>query len=116
MKKLILLILIAACGGGTTEPAPTLQARSYAYSSTVEGTTRTGALVVTYATADSIAGSWAVSSFQQRAGLGFRNGDAYVLYAYSAINAKVYAHRIRPDGTCTIQLVGSSYTGECSIR
>lgn len=47
--------------------------------------------------ADSIAAVWHVSGLQDRADLGFRKRDAYVLNAHMDGNARIFAHRVRPD-------------------
>jgi hypothetical protein len=46
---------------------------------------------------DSIAAVWHVSGLQDRADLRFRKRDAYVLNAHMDGNARIFAHRVRPD-------------------
>ena len=85
---------------------------TYQYASTVGGASYRGTLDITHATGDSIAAVWHLSGLQDRADLRFRNGDAYVLNAHMDGNARIFAHRIRPDlsanevlgdiGTCTL--------------
>jgi hypothetical protein len=59
-----------------------------------------GSSVVSHPTAtaaDSIAAVWHVSGLQDRADLGLRKGDPYVLNAHMDGNPRIFAHRVRPD-------------------
>ena len=123
MRHLFLLASFAAaiaCGGTGATASSSLTTGTYQYTSTVGGPNGgipwQGTLEITYATSDSIAAIWHVTSqyaaFDPKAGLGFRNGDAYVLYAY-AVNT-TFAHRIRPDLSCSVnEVLGNA--GTCSL-
>lgn len=119
MKHIILLaaILLAACSSSTEVESHTPRLGQYTYTSTIAGS---GTLTITYASADSIAGTWdthRVGSEVRLTGageLGFWNQDAYVLYGLSRVTINNveyttrYAHRITPTGsgvTCTVQIL-----------
>mgnify|MGYP001594538504 CR=1 FL=1 len=114
-----LLTLFAASAGigcgSSTDPgdlAPPLGSYDYSFTlpfvvSVVSETQYTGAMVLTFASRDSIAGSWNVPTgyrpaFQQngpgyeaRMALGFKNAGAYVVFAYP-ISGGTITHRLTP--------------------
>jgi len=72
-----------ACGGGdATGPTDAPPLGRYSYSFDAGGITASGTMILTYATADSIAGHFDVPQYDGRFALGFRNGTAYLVYAY----------------------------------
>lgn len=102
------LVALLACSDSTglEDRVPALG--SYAYSMSIPAafgtpTARhyTGSLVITFASEDSIAGSWAVQGYQAALDLGFWNSDAYV------VTADV------PDGFITHRLKKSATGFEC---
>lgn len=117
---ILLATLALACGDSTGPEARTLRIGRYSYIG-MDGAIQ-GTLTVTYASADSIAGAWAVNDatgafFRADARLGTWNADAFVLYAYNARFTQTYSHRIwRTDaGTrCDAKLVpGAAFN--CSL-
>jgi hypothetical protein len=118
-----LLAALLACSGSTSAPEPVLQTGAYSYSAAVpfvrsDGSIGTsnyaGTLTVMYAAADSIAGTFAVPGYRPETKLGFRNGDAYVLYAYTT-GGVTLAHRIAPSLACTVKYIGPDPSGTCRI-
>lgn len=91
---------LAACGGGDDDDMPALGRYSYAVTFS-QGflADQTGALVLTYVSADSIAGRWEVPGLLRAAELGWRNGDAWVLAArLDPQTAYAINHRLAADG------------------
>lgn len=115
-------LLLGACSSSTESTASRVpKLGRYAYSG--YGGDISGTLTLTYASADSVAGRWAVNGsngpfYQPEVALGMWNLDAYVLYAKGAQATSVtYAHRIWRDGNamqCTAKIVaGAAYA--CSL-
>lgn len=129
MKRLLLCLLalfLVACGGGddSTGPSTALKAGVYDYSAQIpffksDGSLGTssysGTLTLTYATADSIAGTFQVTGYRSDTRLGFKNADAYVLYAFTTPSTGTIAHRIRPDLGCTAGKVPITVNGTCTL-
>jgi hypothetical protein len=126
MKRFLLVLFasLLGCGGDSTAPPPALAVGVYDYTATVpffksDGSLGTssysGTLTLTYAAADSIAGTFQASGLRTDTGLGFRNGDAYVLYGFSSTFTATLAHRIRPDLGCTVKFVGPDPNGTCTL-
>lgn len=117
---ILLATLALACGDPTGPEARTLRLGRYSYIG-MDGAIQ-GTLTVTYASADSIAGTWSVNDatgafFRADAGLGTWNADAYVLYSYNARFTQTYSHRLSRNGdavSCTAKLVpGAAFA--CSL-
>src|SRR5213075_2296684 len=72
---------LSACGDSAS-PAPVSPPLGrYAYQFSAQGLTASGTMVLTYASPDSIAGHFEVPAYQPAMKLGFKNTDAYVVYA-----------------------------------
>lgn len=119
----VLGMFVIGCSG-TTDPASKLSIGTYSYSASVPffksdgslGTsTFAGTLTLTYVSADSIAGTFQANNLKPATALGFKNQDAYLLYAYTTPWVDVVAHRIRPDLGCTAKYVGNDPTGTCTL-
>jgi hypothetical protein len=110
------VLALSSCGDSTGPSSRTLSVGRYRYEA--YGGEYSGTLTLTYATADSVAGTWDVrdrqgrSMYQSAIGLGFYNVDAYVLYAKGAVATSLtYAHRIARNGdaiTCSANIVLAS--------
>lgn len=114
-------LCFAACGSSTEPTTRALRLGRYTYTSIVG----TGTLTVTYATNDSVAGTWNVPSstggMVGPVGLGFWNADAFVLYGEQrntiggVVFASTQAHRVTRD-SCTVRTVASGEpTRPCTL-
>ena len=111
MRKALvgLLVLAIGCGDSTGPESRTLQTGRYAYEAF--GGELRGTLTLTYATADSVAGTWdvrdarGVRAYQTPVLMGAFNLDAYVVYARGeTATSVIYTHRIARAGdsyTCS---------------
>ena len=119
-----LALVVAACGGDATGPEselPPLGTYAYRFEGVQPGAARTyvGTFTLTYAAPDSIAGTFNVPGLDAVARLGFRNGDAWVVYGMGG--AYIHIHRLDWTGsrwTCEgryLNPVGSSPPTACSL-
>ncbi len=93
----VLALHLVGCGGDSTgleDGFPPFG--KYSYHFDAGGLEASGTLVVTYTSEDSIAGRFEVPGFESRFGLGFLNGDAYVVYGYPD-RGGIAITRLRPD-------------------
>lgn len=91
-------LLLAACGDSGGPADQGTRVGRYAYQFSAQGLTASGTMVLTYATADSIAGHFEVSAYTPEFSLGFKNQDAYVVYAHPTAGG-LAQHRMRPEGS-----------------
>lgn len=123
--QLTIALAVVACGGSSDSTGPTsLKVGVYNYAGnapflksdgSVGTTSFSGTLTLTYATSDSIAGTFQVARMRSDTKLGFRNGDAYVLYGFETGSGAAIVHRIKPDLGCTVKYVGSGPDGTCTL-
>jgi len=99
----VAVLLAEACSSSTDEGSHVPSVGRYNYSFSYPGGPQySGTLLLTYAAADSIAGTWQVPGYRSDAALGFYNVDAYVLYAYPTTGNTI-THRFkfaRGDASC----------------
>jgi hypothetical protein len=114
MLSAVTCVVFWACGGATGlgDSAPRLGRYTYSLTLPLQvGVTNerryTGAMIVSFASKDSIAGSWDVPTvlypafprtdpgLQTRMALGFKNAGAYVVYAYPMSGGTI-THRLTP--------------------
>jgi hypothetical protein len=108
LNALVIAALLSACGGdagtGPGRHTPELGTYSYTFQPTGPGLAPppiTGTLVITYAAADSIAGTMYSADLERRTSLGFFNVDAYVLdvFGHSTSQVGLLIHRISVEGS-----------------
>lgn len=114
---LLLTLVICACGESTAPTSRVPKLGTYTYSSTLVGT---GTLRLTYATADSVAGTWnvistnGVGSMSGVAQQGYWDTDAYQVYGLMRFPEGAttpYTVRMAVNGDairCTVQRVGDA--------
>ena len=121
MKSLLLgLLLLTACGSTTAPSSRAPKLGTYTFASTLVGD---GTLRLTYATPDSVAGTWNVAynsgTMTGPTTLGFWNSDAYLVYGRmqwvigGIPTSTQYAVRFAVSGagmSCTAQVVGDAST------
>jgi hypothetical protein len=118
-----LMALVTACGGdGLTSVGNATVPRvgQYSYRATgvfgVSGAPIVGTLRLTFASRDSIAGTWSVPEYQSPGLLGSYNIDAYVLWAKNTSGSISVTHRIARSGnsiTCLGKIaLGSGFPCE----
>ena len=102
---LVAFVPLVACGGdgGPSPDVPALGVYNYLIRVNVRDatgpTTFDGTLTITYAAADSIAGTWAVQGYAPAATRGSLVAGSYVLWAQPD-DAATVQHRIGTDGSC----------------
>lgn len=105
------VLALSACGDLAGPSSRTLSVGRYRYEA--YNGEFTGFLTLTFASPDSVQGTWDVRDnrgvvYQSEVKIGLYNIDAYLLYAWGARTSLTYAHRIARDGdriTCTAKIV-----------
>ena len=117
----VLLALLLGCSGGDgTEPSPVPRVGRYNYDFSARGLAASGVMVVSFASADSIAGHFEVAGYEARMALGFWNMTAFVVYGFPD-QGGIVQHRLAPDAAgffCSAKYhlsVSDIRTGSCDV-
>jgi hypothetical protein len=103
---------LIGCGGDSTAPLERGQMPTGRYSYTVPSKAQfTGTLTLTYATPNSIAGTWAVPGYQPRSQRGGWHSDTYILYAMKVGSTdNSYTHNVHRTGdSYSCKVTGSEF-------
>jgi hypothetical protein len=115
-RWVLLLVLLLACSSAVAPPErEALRAGTYAYVSHVSGNDYSGTITFDHVSDDSVHAIIRVSGLRADVDLGFRSGDAYVLYVHLVGNARILVHRVTPTLSCRVFELDAG-AGTCSIR
>jgi len=116
-----LALALLGCGGDANGPDAVPALGGYSYQATLyiranpTPVTYDGTLTLTYASPDSIAGTWDVPGYQPAGRFGRRIDDTWELDARPTNDAAAVEHRINPDGTCA-SVTYAWFQGELILR